>query len=580
MLELLRKLLALFPSRDRRDALKLFILMFFATALEALAVWSVYPLILALLNPAGIGSVPLLRVLRERLGSPAPERMLIGLLIAVFVVYLIKNIYAAIVAYAQNRFAFTKQSALARRMFRMYLNKPYMFHLQRNSAELIRNIVGDADQLIWNVFLPGVILVSESLITAALVTLLFIVRPLAALVILVIFGTVGTTYALLLRTRLTRWGEEKQFHDWKRILRIQEGLGGIKEVKLLGREQFFVDAFMTHSEGRSLSYTRFQLLAAMPLLILEVTGMLSLIAVVSLALALGWSIAAVVPFLGMVAAAAFRLVPASNRILLTFQQLRYGGPIVEVLYRELQSQDEEPEPRVASTEAVFKDVLRLEGIAFRYPDRPNDVFADVDLEIVRGQSVAIVGPSGSGKTTLVDIILGLLEPTGGRITVDGRDIRSIMPLWQSKIGYIPQSIYLTDESLRLNIAFGLPEDAIDEAALQRAIDQAQLRDLIASLPLGLDTVIGERGVRLSGGQLQRVGIARALYNNPEVLVLDEATSALDSVTESQIMHAIGKLRGEKTILIIAHRLSTVEGCDVNFRVANGIVEVAAGAVRD
>jgi ABC-type multidrug transport system fused ATPase/permease subunit len=575
MLDMLRKLAALFPARDRRDAAVLFVLMFLATGLEAFAVWSVYPLILALLNPTAIGSVPFLRVISNRLGNPAPEKMLVGLLAAVFLVYLVKNVYAAYVAWAQNRFAFDKQSALARRLFHLYLNQPYTFHMQRNSAELIRNMTGEADQLIWMVFLPGVILVAEGLITAALVTLLFIVQPLAALVIMGIFGGVGVTYMLLLRHRLTKWGEDRQYHDWKRILRIQEGLGGIKEVKILGREQYFLEQFMTHSEARSKSYTRFQLTAAMPLLVLEVTGMLSLVTVVLLALGLGWSIAAVVPFLGMVAAAAFRLVPASNRILLTFQQLRYGGPVVENLYEQFQLPLVEAGPRATASDAVFKRVLRLENLAFRYPDRPHDVFTSVDVEIARGQSVAIVGPSGSGKTTLVDLMLGLLEPAAGRITVDGRDIHTILPLWQSKIGYIPQHVYLSDESLRLNIAFGLPAEAIDEAALQRAIDQAQLRDLIASLPQGLETVIGERGVRLSGGQLQRVGIARALYNDPEVLVLDEATSALDSRTEAQIMDAIGKLRGEKTIIIIAHRLSTVEGCDVNLRVANGTVDVAA-----
>lgn len=574
MTDTLRKLAALFPATDRRDAALLFVMMLLATALEALTIGSVYLLIATLMDPVNPDRLLMLLNLHRFLGSPEPQRFLVFILLTVFIAYLVKNTYGAAIAYLQNRFAFNKQTALARRLFEHYLGQPYTFHMQRNSAQLIRNLASEADQVIWAVFLPGVVLIAESLVAVTLIVVLFVVDPLSALIILLIFGSVGASYYLLLRKRITRWGEERQHHEGQRILRIQQGLGGIKEVKVLGREQYFLDAFMHHSNARARSFTRYQLSSAMPLLILEVIGIASLLMVVVIALALERQVAGVLPFLGMVAAAAFRLIPASNRILITFQQLRYGRPIVEALYREFNSAAGVARIAPANNEPlVFKQMLRLENIAFRYPGREHDVFSGVTLELARGQSIAIVGPSGAGKSTLVDIILGLLVPKAGHVSIDGRDLQTIIRPWQSKIGYIPQHIYLIDDSLRRNIAFGIPDAAIDETALERAISRAQLQELVASLPAGLKTPVGERGVRLSGGQLQRVGIARALYHEPEVLILDEATSSLDTRTESDVMEAIEKLRGEKTILIIAHRLSSVENCDLTLRVENGTVQV-------
>lgn len=572
MLSMLSKLAIIIPRGARREGGILFVLSLGLTALEALAIWLVYPLILLLLNPAGALQMPALR--RFSLVFQDGEQVLLGVLLLVLAGYVLKNAYAAFVIFVQNRFAFNTQNMLSRRLFRVYLDQPYTFHMQRNSAQLINNITSEADGLVWFVFLPALTMLAEALVTAALVTLLFVIEPLAALLILAIFGSVAGMYYLLLRKRIVRWGEERQFHEWKRLRRISEGLGGIKEVKVLGRESYFLEAFMIHSTARARSFTRFQVAAALPLLILEVTGMASLITVVSVAVILGREISSVIPFLGLVAAAAFRLIPAANRILFSFQQMRYGGPVVDNLARELlMSTTDSSAISARRQELVFQQALVLDNVAYRYPDRPMDVLTGVSFVVKRGQSVAIVGPSGSGKTTLVDLILGLLEPSAGSIAVDGRDLQSMVRLWQATIGYVPQHVYLADESLRRNVAFGVADEEIDEEAVRRAIDQSQLRELVESLPQGLETVIGERGVHLSGGQIQRVGIARALYRNPEVLVLDEATSSLDIVTEAGIMEAVGKLRGEKTIFIIAHRSSTVEGCDLTLHVTSGGVGV-------
>ncbi|HEX7706659.1 MAG TPA: ABC transporter ATP-binding protein [Thermoanaerobaculia bacterium] len=571
MLDILRKLAALSTSRDRRDASLLLALTLIATALEAFAIWSVYPLIMTLLSRAGTDASPSLRRLHAAWGHPEQTQFLFMLLATVFVAYFLKNGFGALVAYAQNRFAFSKQTALARRLFEIYLRQPYTFHLQRNSAELIRNLVSESDQLIWTVFLPGVVLLAESLVALSLIALLFLVDPLSASIILGVFSVAGGSYYLLLRGRISRWGRQRLFHEGQRILHIQQGLGGIKEVKVLGRENFFLKSFAHHSSARTRSFSRYHLSGILPLLLLEVTGIASIILVLAISLRLDRPLELILPFLGMVAAAAFRLVPASTRTLVAFQQLRYGGTIVNNLHQEFRLGEAVTDIPAPAEPLVLRTSLRLDDVSFRYADRDADVFSGVNLEIRWGQTVGIIGASGGGKTTLVDVILGLLEPTAGIVSIDGRPLAPMRRSWQASIGYVPQHVFLTDDSMRHNVALGVADADIDEAAVNRAVDQARLRELVASLPRGLDTFTGERGVRLSGGQIQRIGIARALYHDPQVLVLDEATSSLDTSTESDIMDAIGKLRGEKTILIIAHRTSTVQDCDFLLRVESGKV---------
>jgi ABC-type multidrug transport system fused ATPase/permease subunit len=349
----------------------------------------------------------------------------------------------------------------------------------------------------------------------------------------------------------------------------------VKDVKLLGREANFLSLFDEHNKKSGQMAQFSEILQKLPRLWLEVLAVVGFVLLVLIMLAQGRQMSSIVPVMGLFAAAAFRLMPSVARILISVQALRYGIPAINNLYADFQLHIPEAVPvsANASSHSIPKEDIRLSNISYNYPDASAAAVVDISLSIIKGNSIGFIGPSGSGKSTLVDLILGLLSPDKGQVIVDGQDIQQNLRLWQDQIGYVPQAIYLTDDTLRRNIAFGLSEEQIDEEAVRRAIRDAQLEEFVETLPDKMETMVGERGIRLSGGQRQRIGIARALYHDPSVLVLDEATSALDTATELGVMQAVMALHGDKTIVIVAHRLSTVENCDRLYRLESGrIVE--------
>jgi ABC-type multidrug transport system fused ATPase/permease subunit len=362
-----------------------------------------------------------------------------------------------------------------------------------------------------------------------------------------------------------------------RIQHLQQGLGGVKDVKILGRESQFLAEYDFHNVAAARVHQRQFALQNLPRLWLELLGVVVLAALVLTMLAQGKPVDALIPTLGLFAAAAFRLMPSINKVLMAIQGLRFAQPVIETIYGELSLPCEFPAAARGTGPALpFRRELKIDSLGYRYPGAGTSSLAKVSLNIPRGTSVGFIGGSGAGKSTLIDVILGLLTPSEGSISVDGVDIHDNLRGWQSQIGYVPQHIYLIDDSLRRNVAFGVAPEKIDETAVLRAIKAAQLDEFVSQLPDGLSTKVGERGVRLSGGQRQRIGVARALYHDPAVLVLDEATSALDTVTEHRVMESVRNLRGEKTILIVAHRMSTVEHCDSIVRLAHGeVVEMGS-----
>ena len=569
-----QKIWGVLSSTERHNAVVLLGLMLIGMVLETLGISLVIPALALLTQSNFAHNYPTLQPALQVLGNPSQKTLVVGGMLVLVGVYLVKALFLSFLAWRQTCFAFGVQAQLSQRLFTVYLRQPYTFHLQRNSAQLIRNVVTEVGQFTHGGIAAGMLLLTESLILLGLCSLLLIVEPLGALITMSVLSITAWIFHRLTRRRILRWGEARQHHEGLRIQHLQQGLGGAKDVKLLGREKDFLEQYLVHNDQSARVGQLHTVLLQLPRLWLELFAVGGLAILVISMLTQDRALDAILPTLGLFAAAAFRLMPSVNRMLSAVQSLRYSLPVIDTLHTELNLTTPEVADFCIAVTPFYVE-LELRQITYTYPSAAEPALKDISLTIQRGESVGFIGASGAGKSTLVDILLGLFTPDTGEVQVDGKDIQENLRNWQDQIGYVPQSIFLTDDTLRRNVAFGLAQDQIDDAAVQRAIRAAHLDEFVASLPDGLDTLVGERGIRLSGGQRQRIGIARALYHDPAVLVLDEATSSLDTATESSVMQAVTALQGNKTIIIVAHRLSTVEHCARLYRLEGGRV-VAEG----
>ena len=571
MTSTLSKIHHLLTPAERKSALVLLGLMVIGMTLEMFGIGLVIPVIALLMQDDLVTRYPAVAPMLDQFGNPSSRAMIVGAMLGLVGIYLVKNLYLAFLAWQQTRFAYSVQAQISQRLFTTYLRQPYTFHLQRNSAQLIRNVTGEVSVFTYNMLIPAMAFITEGLVLLGIAALLLVVEPLGTLIVVLVIGGAAWSFHYSTRTRIARWGEARQHHDGLRLQHLQQGLGGAKDVKLLGREDDFLAQYRVHNIQSARVGQLQSTLQQLPRLWLELLAVAGLATLVLAMLSQGRNMASIVPTLGLFAAAAFRLMPSVNRVLAAIQAMRYGLPVINTLHEELQLEAPESAARNNNGSVAFQHEISLAGITYTYPSAQTLALNQLTLSIRKGESVGFIGPSGSGKSTLVDVILGLLNPDTGQVAVDGKDIQENLRNWQDQIGYVPQSIYLTDDTLRRNVAFGLPNEQIDDLAVKRATEAAQLGEFVNSLPSGLETIVGERGIRLSGGQRQRIGIARALYHDPAVLVLDEATSALDTATERGVMQAVRALHGAKTIIIVAHRLSTVEHCDRLYRLQVGQV---------
>lgn len=557
---------------QRRSAVVLLGLMLVGMVLETLGIGLVVPALALMLQGDVVARHPMLAPWLIRIGNPDREQLIIYGVLFLVAVYAAKVAFLTFLTWRQLSYVAAVQVDISQRLLAGYLRQPYGFHLRRNSSELMRNVISEVS--VFNAGMTSVLgLLSEGLVVAGIAGLLLTFEPFGAVMVLSTIGLAGWGFHRLTRRHILLWGEARQRHDGLRTQRLLEALGGAKDVKLLGRESNFLAQYQHHNTGRALVEKRQLTVQSLPRLLLELLVVTGLAALVLVVIAQGKPVEYLVPTIGLFAAAAFRLMPSANRILGSVQAVRYLSPGIHTVCEEIrQTADVAVLPR--SSPMLFTNDLTLDDVTFQYPSTATSALEGISLTIPKGSSVGFIGSSGAGKSTLVDIILGLFTPSSGTVRVDGTDIQTNLRGWQDLIGYVPQSIFLTDDTIRRNIAFGLPDEHIDEAAVQRAMRAAQLEEFISTLPQGLDTLVGERGVRISGGQRQRIGIARALYHDPEVLVLDEATSALDTATEREVMATVNSLHPGKTLIIVAHRLSTVEQCDCLFRLSKGrVVEV-------
>ena len=562
-----KKIWAVLLVEERRRAVSLFIFMLIAMLLETLGLSLILP-VMAVLTQSDLSvQFPVVQPILQLLGNPSHTHLVLGGLLVLVTAYTVKVLFMVLLVWKQMSFVHNIQASLSQRLYVGYLRQPYVFHLQRNSAELIRNIITETNVFTRTGLNSAMTLLTEVLVLIGITALLIMLEPIGAFIVVTIFGGAGWVYHSFTADRIRGWGEARQYHEGLRIQHLQQGLGGVKDVKLLGREEDFFAQYKLHNFGSALVGKYYAVLQQLPRLWLELLAVIGLSALILTMVWQGKDMGAIIPTIGVFVAAAFRLMPSANRIINGIHNVRYTLAIINTLENELNlfNREEEKQSRKISR---FEKVITLENVTFQYPSTEKLVLHNINLSIPIGTSVGFIGSSGAGKSTLVDIILGLLTPKDGFVRIDNIDIQSNLRSWQDQLGYVPQSIFLTDDTLRRNIAFGLSEQKINNDLVKSAIKDAQLEEFINSLPQGVETIVGERGIKLSGGQKQRIGIARALYHEPAILVLDEATSSLDTTTEEGVMQAVAKLRG-KTIIVIAHRLSTVKNCDFIYRIDNG-----------
>lgn len=558
-------------AKERRNGFLLLGIMVMGALTEVVGVGAIPAFISVISIPERLLEYAPVRAVYDLLGVETPQEMILWAALGLIIVFVLKNLYLTFLAYARARYATKREVTVSTRLFHAYLHAPYTFHLQRNTSELLRSATRDSIDVARTVIIPLLTILMEVMVLIFIFILLLILEPLLSVITFFVFGALTYAFWRVTRAKIKERAAEEQTHRQVAIQSINQGLGGFKDSRVLGREAYFLRAFAASAEFQARAARTKELLQAMPRLFLETVAIFAILGVALLFIAQGRDIAAIVPTLALIAVAVVRMMPSFTKVANNVASLQWGLRALDVVYRDLSELDHLRDAATEPTSALipFESEIRLDRLSYSYPGQEGHALHEVSLSIPRHASVGFVGPSGSGKTTIVDVILGLLSPQAGRVLVDGKDIYDNLGAWQRRIGYIPQQIFLTDDSVRRNVAFGRDDDDIDDEAVWASLEAAQLRDLVESLPDGLDTSVGERGVRLSGGQRQRIGIARALYHKPDVLIMDEATSALDNQTERQFVEALENLQDDHTLITIAHRLSTVRNCDILFMLDQG-----------
>jgi len=584
-MQIVRKVYSLLPPRRRWQLVLVFGATLLSGMVATLGVASIMPFMAVVANPEVITDNRWLAWAYDGLRFQSSDQFLFALGLLTLLIIASSNGISAATSWLLARFTHAVNYDLSRQLLGKYLSQSYSFYLGRNSSHLAKNVLAEVNAVVNGIIAPIIQLIAKSIVAVFILALLFYVDAVLALIVALVLSVLYGGVYLLVRRKQTELGRRKVEANSGRYKAANEAFGGIKDVKVLGRESHFVRAFSIPAYDYARTNASNAIVSQLPKYALETIAFGGILVIVLYLLQTYQDLGQVLPIVSLYAFAAYRLMPSFQVVLSSLTKLRFNLAPLEDLYVDLVGERLEqgleavlPAHRTGSEadakEGVipFTREIHLEGVSFTYPEAETAALRDVDLTIEKNTTVGLIGQTGAGKTTLVDILLGLYRPTEGHVAVDGQPLTDLdLIRWRRRIGYVPQQIFLADADVTRNIAFGIPENEIDVRAVECAARTAHIHEFVLTLPRAYETRVGERGVRLSGGQRQRIGIARALYHNPEVLVMDEATSALDNLTEDAVMEAIRELAGKKTIVLIAHRLTTVEDCDLIVLLEDGKV---------
>lgn len=570
--DFLRRVDYLLSGGSRMKWAALILLAVVVSLFEAAGAGLVFVLLRLVTEPGSEIALPLVGNLENVFPAADRTGLLLRLCLAVGAFFVVRGALLIFQSYAQSRITHSAGARLSARLLAGYLHMPLMFHMRRKSSDLTRNVHQVGFDVVSTTFVPVIGIASELLLVIAIAVVLLWTSPIGTLVALATLGPMLIVLFRLVQPRIARLGSESHEMHAATLSAIQQSLEGIRDLRILKRELTFAHRYEALRHRLSRAYYLRTTLMEAPRIVVETVTVLVILAFLAAALVRQASPAGTLALLGLFAYAVMRLMPAANRLAGHLNSIKFARASVATVYhdlREIEREATDPSRGLSEPPLPFEHELRLDRVRFRYPSTDRDALSDIDIVVKPGESIGIVGRTGGGKTTLVDLMLGLLPATAGRVTVDGVDVYENAERWHRNLGVVPQTIFLIDDTLRRNVALGVPDEEVDEAAVEQAVNLAQLRELVDRLPDGLDTPVGERGTALSGGERQRVAIARALYRDPKVLVFDEGTSALDNQTEADFLRAVAGLRGSRTLITIAHRLTTVSRCHRVFLVADG-----------
>ena len=568
MLSSLKKIYYFISKRQKRNLALLSFLLFFGMLLEFLGISILLPILEIVSNKDFRLNIFFIKYFPSSLKSNTDQEILFLFLSALTILYVLKTAFLAMLSFLQNRFVLGMNASIATKLYNLYLKQEYRYHLDKSSSTLSKNLITELNHFTFYIN-SLIVILTETLFISSIILCVIWIKPLSTFLVGLFFVVLAIIYFKISKRLVTQWGIDRKNLEDSFTITLHEGLRGIKDVKMYGITGPFIDKFKKEKSKKNFITAKYNTLNAFPRYFFELLSVLTLVFYLVIISISGQNLESIIPIIGVYVAAIFRVLPSVNKIVVSSQSLKFYEPAINLILNEFKEVKNGIERLEDNSKIKFHDSILIKNLSFSYKGNKKNILSDFNLEIRKGTTIGIKGTSGSGKSTFIDIFVSLHKPSQGQILVDGKSIFETINGWRGNIGYVSQFIFLSDTTIKENIAFGQTEKNIDHEQLRKVIKMAQLSTFIEELPNGIDTTVGEGGIQLSGGQKQRIGIARALFNNPEILVFDEATSALDKETEKEVMDAIYSLKGEKTIIVVAHRLSTLKKCDYIYKIDSG-----------